>query len=596
MPRRIGIDLGTSNSIVAIHENGAPRIIESRGGGRMTPSIVGFLPRGGRLVGQAARDQQVMNPTSTIYSIKRFMGRCRGEVERAERLVPYRLVGRPDQPVRVRVGRRTYTPPEISAIILGDLKASAEAHLGEPVEKAVVSVPAHFDDAQRQATREAGAIAGLEVERIINEPTAAAIAYGLERLMNKRIVVLDFGGGTLDLALLEIEDGAFRVRALHGNTHLGGDDFDHRIIDIVADDFRRREAIDLRHEPMALQRLKLAAEQAKIDLSSRHETTIDLPFIWLDERGPKHLEYVLTRESFEALASDLFEEMRECCRALLNGGGAAPSTIDEVVLVGGSTRIPKVQAIARDVFRRSRLDFPINPDEVVAAGAATLAGVLDGVVRNVALMDVTAHTLGIETVGGAVRPLLPKHTPVPASVTHVFTTPRDFQRTVPIRVLQGDGAHVEDNRTVSLFNFRGLHPARRGKTRIEVRLDIDPDGLLSVTATDRKSKRTSTRSVRGGAPLRRRQIDRMRRVTKRDVVVGSLGVTAQDRRNEAEQALRDVSGWIMHNQRVLPRRAVERLESVVQRLDARIRSGKIRAVRSALAKIRGIARAAGRTV
>jgi molecular chaperone DnaK len=484
MSKIIGIDLGTTNSCVAIMEGGSPKVLINSSGSRITPSVVGFTDKGERLVGQPAKHQQVTNPKNTIFSIKRFMGRRHAEVESEEKLVPYTIMGGADAFVSVKVNQGEFTPQQVSAFILQDLKKTAEDYLGEKVDRAVITVPAYFNDAQRQATKDAGEIAGLKVERIINEPTAAALAYGMDKKKNQKIAVFDLGGGTFDVSILDIGDGVFEVLSTNGDTHLGGDDWDQKLIDFIAEEFRKKEGIDLRKDAMALQRLKEAAEKSKIELSTMQETTVNLPFITADQTGPKHLQVSITRAKFESLTNDLFQRLREPCLKALKDAKIDASKLDEVVLVGGSTRMPKAQQIAKEIFGKEP-NRSVNPDEVVAIGAAIQGGVLMGDVKDVLLLDVTPLSLGVETLGGVMTKLIERNTTIPTSKKEVFSTASDSQTSVQIHVLQGEREFAKDNRTLGQFELSGIAPAPRGTPQIEVEFAIDANGILTVTAADK---------------------------------------------------------------------------------------------------------------
>src|SRR5690349_16464559 len=479
----IGIDLGTTNSVVAVMEGGDPKVIPNQEGNRLTPSVVAFAEKGDILVGEPARRQAVTNPTRTVYSIKRFMGRRHNEVASEEKIVPYKVVGGPQDYVKVKIGDGEHTPPEISAKILRKLKESAEAYLGHKVNKAVITVPAYFNDAQRQATKDAGQIAGLEVARIINEPTAAALAYGLEKKEHEKIVVFDLGGGTFDVSILEVADGVFRVISTNGDTHLGGDDFDKVLINYVADEVKRENGIDLRKDTMAQQRLQEACEKAKKELSSASTTDINLPFITADANGPKHLQISITRSKFEQLVDSLIERCRGPLNQALKDAKLQPSEIDEVVLVGGSTRIPKVQELVTKMFGKEP-HKGVNPDEVVAIGAAIQGGVLAGEVQDVLLLDVTPLSLGIETEGRIMTKLVEKNTTIPAERKQTFSTADDNQTAVTVKVYQGEREMAADNRLLGEFNLDGIPPAPRGVPQIQVTFDLDANGILNVKAKD----------------------------------------------------------------------------------------------------------------
>jgi len=504
----IGIDLGTTNSVVAVMEGGQPTVIANEEGGRTTPSVVAFTDEGERLVGAIAKRQSVTNPKGTIYSIKRFMGRRLSEVPEETSLVPYDVIEGKEGTVSVKVGDKTYSPPEISAMVLQKLKTAAEDYLGQPVSAAVITVPAYFNDAQRQATKDAGAIAGLDVKRIINEPTAAALAYGLDKKADEKIAVFDFGGGTFDISILEVGENVVEVKATNGDTHLGGDNFDHRIIDYLVSEFKKDQGVDLSKDPMAVQRLREAAEKAKIELSTAVATDINLPYITADKTGPKHLALKLTRSKFEQLVGDLIERSLEPCRQALSDAGYSASDIDEVVLVGGTTRIPLVQQRVSALFGKEP-NKTVNPDEVVAVGAAVQGGVLAGDVKDVLLLDVTPLSLGIETLGSVMTKLIEKNTTIPTKRSQVFSTAADSQPQVEIHVLQGEREMAGDNRTLGRFILDGIPPAPRGVPQIEVTFDIDANGILSVHAKDKASSREQSVRIEGSGGLAKEEIEKM---------------------------------------------------------------------------------------
>ncbi|MEP6690015.1 MAG: molecular chaperone DnaK [Gemmatimonadaceae bacterium] len=508
----IGIDLGTTNSVVAVMEGGDPVVIPNAEGGRVTPSVVGFTKDGERLVGTVAKRQAVTNPQNTVFSIKRFMGRKMSEVQEESKRVPYKVVAGPSDVVAVEVQGKRFTPPEISAMILQKMKQTAEDYLGHKVEKAVVTVPAYFNDSQRQATKDAGRIAGLDVLRIINEPTAAALAYGLDKKKDEKVAVFDLGGGTYDISVLELYDvegsRQFEVKSTNGDTHLGGDDFDQRVIDWLVAEFKRDQAIDLSKDPMALQRLKEAGEKAKMELSSTQQTDINLPFITADQSGPKHLNYSLTRAKFEQLVDDLIQRTIPPMQQALKDAGLKPEEVDEVILVGGSTRIPKVQQIVKDYFKKEP-HKGVNPDEVVAIGAAIQGAVLTGEQKDVLLLDVTPLSLGIETLGGVTTVLIPRNTTIPTKRSEVFSTAEDNQTTVEIHVLQGERELAVYNKTIGKFQLTGIPPASRGTPQVEVAFDIDVNGILHVTAKDKTTGKEQKIRIEASGGLSEGEIQRM---------------------------------------------------------------------------------------
>jgi len=547
MAKVIGIDLGTTNSCVAVMEGGEPTVIPNAEGARTTPSVVAITKTGERLVGQVAKRQAVTNPENTIFSIKRFMGRKANdpEVERDVKLVPYKVTGSANGDAAVIMGGKTHTPPEISAMILQKLKADAEAYLGETVTEAVITVPAYFNDAQRQATKDAGKIAGLEVLRIINEPTAASLAYGLDKKHDEVIAVYDLGGGTFDISILELGEGTFQVLSTNGDTHLGGDDFDQRIIDWLIDEFKKAEGIDLRQDRQALQRLKAEAEKAKIELSSAQSTDVNLPFITADASGPKHLNITLTRAKLEQLVGDLLTATLEPVKKALSDAGKAANQIDEIVLVGGQTRMPSVQKLVGDFFGKEP-HKGVNPDEVVASGAAVQAGVLKGEVKDVLLLDVTPLTLGIETLGGVATPIIPRNTTIPTAKSQVFSTAADNQPSVEIHVLQGERPMATDNKSLGRFILDGILPAPRGIPQVEVTFDIDANGIVNVSAKDKGTGREQKITIQPSSGLSKEEIDRMQREAelhadedrrKRDAIeTKNMADTAA---YQAEKTLRD---------------------------------------------------------
>jgi molecular chaperone DnaK len=539
MSRIIGIDLGTTNSAVAIMEGGEPVIIASSEGGRLIPSVVAINPKNNeRMVGQVARRQAIVNPENTIFSIKRFMGRkySDAQVSAGMKKVPYEVSEAPNGDVRVEMGGKEYAPPEISAMILAKIKADAEAYTGEPVNRAVITVPAYFNDSQRNATKDAGKIAGLEVLRIINEPTASALAYGLDRKKDETIAVYDLGGGTFDISILDVGDGVFEVRATNGDTFLGGEDFDERVIDWVADEFQSEHGIDLRQDRQALQRLKEAAEKAKIELSSVLETEINLPFITADASGPKHLNLRLSRAKLEQLTQDLIRRTMEPCQRALEDAGLSHEDIDEIVLVGGMTRMPAVQEAVKSFFHKDP-HKGVNPDEVVAIGAAIQAGVLGGEVKDVLLLDVTPLTLSIETLGGVATALIERNTTIPTRKAQVFSTASDNQGQVEIHVVQGERPMAADNKSLGKFTLEGIPPAPRGVPQIEVTFDIDADGILKVSATDKATSRSQQITIHASSGLNDDEIERMRREAEQNAEQDLRRREFVEARNAADNAV-----------------------------------------------------------
>ena len=510
MSKIIGIDLGTTNSVVSVMEGGQAVVIPNQEGGRTTPSVVAFTKSGERLVGQVAKRQAVTNPENTVYSIKRFMGRRFNEVSEEMKLVPYKVVAGENSDARVESSGKKYSPPEISAMILNKLKEAAEAYLGEKVTKAVITVPAYFNDAQRQATKDAGQIAGLEVMRIINEPTAAALAYGLDKKKNETIAVYDFGGGTFDISILEVGDGVVEVKSTNGDTHLGGDNIDQRIIDWLIQEFKKDTGVDVSKDQMALQRLKEAAEKAKIELSTVLETELNLPFLTADASGPKHMNIKLTRGRFQEMVADILDRSIEPCKKAMSDAGVTPQQIDEVVLVGGSTRIPKVQEIVRTLFGKEP-NKSVNPDEVVAVGAAVQGGVLGGEVKDVLLLDVTPLSLGIETLGGVFTKLIERNTTIPTRKSETFSTAADNQTSVEIKVYQGERAMAGDNKLLGVFQLVGIPPAPRGMPQVEVTFDIDANGIINVSAKDKATNNEQKITITSSSGLSKDEVEKMAR-------------------------------------------------------------------------------------
>lgn len=565
MSKVLGIDLGTTNSCMAIMEGGQPVVIPNAEGGRTTPSVVAFTKKGERLVGAAAKRQAVTNSKNTVFSIKRFMGRKYDEVAHEISLVPYEVVRAPNGDAHVKIGDRTYSPPEISAMILAKLKADAEAYLGDKITQAVITVPAYFNDSQRQATKDAGRIAGLEVLRIINEPTAASLAYGLDKKKDERIAVYDLGGGTFDISVLEIGEGVFEVKATNGDTHLGGDDFDQRIIDWMVAEFKKDTGIDLTKDPMALQRLKEAAEKAKCELSSQQQTEINLPFITADAGGPKHLSMTLTRAKLEQLVDDLIERTVRPVENCLRDAKIEAGKIDEVVLVGGMTRMPKVQQLVQKMFSREP-HKGVNPDEVVAIGAAIQGGVLKGEVKDVLLLDVTPLTLGIETLGGIFTPLIERNTTIPTRKSEIFSTASDNQSTVEIHVLQGERKMAKDNKTIGRFHLDGIPPAPRGVPQIEVTFDIDANGILHVGAKDLGTGREQKITITASSGLSKEEVERLRKDAELHAEEDNRRREEAETRNRADATIYETEKFLKEHGDKIAADKKERVESAIQRL------------------------------
>jgi molecular chaperone DnaK len=584
MSRIIGIDLGTTNSVVAVMEAGSPVVIPNQEGARTTPSVVGFTKGGERLVGQVAKRQAVTNPENTIYSIKRFMGRRFDEVDAEKKLVPYKVLPGDNGDARVESQGKKLSAPEISSMVLTKLKEAAESYLGEKVTKAVITVPAYFNDAQRQATKDAGQIAGLEVMRIINEPTAAALAYGLDKKKNETIAVFDFGGGTFDVSILEVGDGVVEVKSTDGDTHLGGDNIDDRIMEWIVAEFKKENGIDLMNDNMARQRLKEAAEKAKIELSTTLETEINLPFITADAGGPKHLVMKLTRNRFEQMIDDILRSTLSPCERALKNAKLSPSQIDEVVLVGGSTRIPKIQQIVRDMFGKEP-NRSVNPDEVVAIGAAVQGGVLGGEVKDVLLLDVTPLSLGIETLGGVFTKLIESNTTIPTRKSETFSTASDNQTSVEIKVFQGERAMAADNRQLGVFQLGNIPPAPRGVPQVEVTFDIDANGILHVTAKDKATNNEQKITISGSSGLSKEEVEKMAREAKENAAGDQKRRDSVEARNKADGMIYSVEKTLKDHRDKVSEAEAKSVEVALDEAKKAVQDGDADKINAAIDKL-----------
>ncbi|MCG8405694.1 MAG: molecular chaperone DnaK [Phycisphaerales bacterium] len=595
MSKIIGIDLGTTNSVVAVMEGGQPKVLTNSMGARTTPSVVGFTDKGERLVGQVARHQQVTNPTNTIFSIKRFMGRRHSEVGSEEKLVPYEITGGAEELVKVRIRDKEYTPPEISAMVLQDLKKTAEDYLGEKVEAAVITVPAYFNEPQRKATQEAGVIAGFDVKRVLPEPTAAALAYGMDKNKGGKIAVFDLGGGTFDISILDVGEGVFETLSINGDTHLGGDDFDEVLIGHVAEEFRKQYGINLKDDPMAHQRLKEACEKAKCELSTSMETTINLPFITADASGPKHLNLTLTRTKFEQLTEKLVERCRQPVLKALEDAKLSPGDVNECILVGGSTRIPAVQALCKSIFGKEP-NKSINPDEAVGVGAAIQAGIIGGDVKDILVLDVTPLSLGVETQGSVMTTMIPRNTTIPTSKKEVYSTAADSQPEVTIHVLQGERPMASQNRTLGRFNLTGIPPAPRGVPQIEVTFDIDANGILEVSAKDLGTGKEQNITIEGSSGLSEDEVERMRKEAESHAEEDKQRRDLIDTKNQADQIAYQTEKTLKEHGDKVPADERSKVEAAITNLKEVSAADDAGAIKKAIENVATASQALGKII
>jgi len=584
MGKMIGIDLGTTNSCVAVLEHGQPKVLTNSLGARTTPSIVGFTDKDERVIGQIAKHQQVTNPSNTIFSIKRFMGRRHNEVASEEKLVPYKIVGGSEELVKVSVKNRDYTPPEVSAMILQDLKKTAEDYLGEKVDSAVITVPAYFNDAQRKATQEAGIIAGFDVKRVLPEPTAAALAYGIDKKKTGKIAVFDLGGGTYDISILDVGDGIFETLAINGDTHLGGDDIDDVLINHVAEEFRKQNGIDLRNDPMAHQRLKESCEKAKCELSSSLETTINLPFITADSSGPKHLNITISRSKFEQLCGNLFARLRKPVEDALRDAKVEPKDINECILVGGSTRIPAVQNICKEIFGKEP-NRTVNPDEAVAIGAAIQAGIISGDMSDILVLDVTPLSLGVETLGGVMTVMIPRNTTIPTSKKEIYSTAGDNQSEVTVHVLQGERPMASGNRTLGRFNLTDIPPARRGIPQIEVTFDINANGILNVSAKDLGTGKQQDIKIEGSSGLTEAEVEKMKKEAEQYAEEDKKRIELVQIKNQADSALYSSENMLKEHGEKISAEDRAKIESSINNLKEIVKNEDLEGIKKAISSL-----------